>query len=495
MIVVKQPLRHLVIVIPGLGGSVLRDHAGARLWGGGLTRFAASTMLPAQLSVDENPHLVPTGLLSTVGDLPGFANVHPYDGLLKRLRHDFLEVVVDDGHPDHRNLNANVVAFPFDFRRSLVEAAERLATDIAERRERLGNPSVVVIGHSTGGLVGRYWMGPLGGWQVSRGLITMGTPHRGVPKVADWLANGARIAGIRLPGATEVIRSWPSLYELLPHYRAINLFDESTGWWRPSFPHEVPASCWASRALRAHGTYADTEDAWNAVAPNDMLPNDMLSNDAVVRSGCGGGDGPPLDRYALYGSGHSTTQSLTYRDGVLTASDDTPPWLIESKCAGDGTVPPISAIPLDLKDHRSSWHGTGDRNGAIGLAGAAIDHLKMINSTLPMPRRAAEVHAPSSRPTIGGAMPEQAWADNRLTVSFALHGTAPDDSARWTVDLRTDDGAAHVVQGVRVESSGLQCDVHVPPLDPGRYRVSVSAARGVVTEPVRFRDYLTVVTP
>jgi pimeloyl-ACP methyl ester carboxylesterase len=485
MIAAKPPLRHLVIVIPGLGGSVLRDHAGATLWGGGPGRFAASTMVSAELSVDENPHLVPAGLLSTVADLPGLSNVHPYDGLLKRLRHDFRDVVVDDGNPDHRNLNANVVAFPFDFRRSLVEAAERLAADVAERREHLGDAQVVVIGHSTGGLVARYWMGPLGGWQVSRGLITMGTPHRGAPKVADWLANGARIAGIRLPGATEVVRSWPSLYELLPHYRAINLFDESTGWWRPSFPHEVPASCWASRALRAHGTYTDTEDAWSAVVPHDT----------VVRSGCGGGDGPPLDRFSLYGSGHTTTQSLSYRDGVLTASNDSPPWLIDAQCAGDGTVPPISAIPLDLKDERSSWHGTGDRNGAIGLAGAAIDRLKIMNSTTAIPKRAAEAHELSVRPTIGGAMPEQAWADNRLAVSFALHGTAPDDSARWTVDVRSDDAAVHVVQGVRVEASGLRCTVHVPPLDPGRYRVSVSAARGVVTEPVRFRDYLTVVTP
>jgi pimeloyl-ACP methyl ester carboxylesterase len=482
MIAAKQPLRHLVIVIPGLGGSVLRDHAGAKLWGGP-TPFAASSMLPAELSVDENPHLVPTGLLTTVGDLPGFANVHSYDGLLKRLRHDFRDVVVDDGHPEHRNLNANVVAFPFDFRRSLVEAAERLAADVAERRERLGNPTVVVIGHSTGGLIARYWMGPLGGSKVCRGLITMGTPHRGAPKVADWLANGARIAGIRLPGATGVIRSWPSLYEMLPHYRAINLFDESTGWWRPSFPHEVPASCWSTRALHAFGIYTDTQDAWNRYT--------------VARSGCGGGDGPPLDRFVVYGSGHSTTQSLTYRDGVLTASDDTPPWLIEATCAGDGTVPPISAIPLDLSEQRSAWHGTGDRNGAISLAGAAIDRLSMLNSATsvgggsrPLPP------VPTTRLTIGGAVPDQAWADNRLTMGFALHGAAADDdSARWTVDVRTDDAAAHVVQGVRVEASGLQCEVQVPPLDPGRYRVSVNAARGVVAEPVRFREYLTVVTP
>ena len=41
---------------------------------------------------------------------------------------------------------------------------------------------MIVVAHSMGGLVARYWMGPLGGWRVCRALITLGTPHRGAPK-------------------------------------------------------------------------------------------------------------------------------------------------------------------------------------------------------------------------------------------------------------------------------------------------------------------------
>jgi len=46
--------------------------------------------------------------------------------------------VVDDGHPDRRVPAANVVAFPYDFRKSITEAAECLAADVAARLSALG---------------------------------------------------------------------------------------------------------------------------------------------------------------------------------------------------------------------------------------------------------------------------------------------------------------------------------------------------------------------
>ena len=94
---------------------------------------------------------------------------------------------------------------------------------------------MVVVAHSMGGLVARYWLGPLGGWRHCRGVITLGTPHRGAPKALDTLVNGVRVRGIHLQRVSDVIRSWHSPYQLLPVYRCI--WDSTAG--QAAYPHEV----------------------------------------------------------------------------------------------------------------------------------------------------------------------------------------------------------------------------------------------------------------
>jgi pimeloyl-ACP methyl ester carboxylesterase len=215
----------LVVVIPGIGGSELVDARGGVQWGGNLARFALNLLLPDDLSIGLNEHLTPTGLLSVAASVPGLTTVHPYNRLVKRLAAAFDNSIVDLG--DHRdpNWDANIVAFAYDFRRSIAEAAERLAREIELRRRTLGGtgapPKVIVVGHSMGGLIARYWMGKLGGWQMTDGLITLGTPHRGAPKALDWLVNGARVKNVPLDRATNVLRSWDSTFELLPRYPAV----------------------------------------------------------------------------------------------------------------------------------------------------------------------------------------------------------------------------------------------------------------------------------
>ena len=41
-----------------------------------------------------------------------------------------------------------------------------------------------------GGLVARYFIEALGGWEVTRALITFGTPYRGSVNAIDFLAHG-----------------------------------------------------------------------------------------------------------------------------------------------------------------------------------------------------------------------------------------------------------------------------------------------------------------
>jgi triacylglycerol esterase/lipase EstA (alpha/beta hydrolase family) len=104
---------------------------------------------------------------------------------------------VDVARPGQdRDLRADVVLFPYDFRLGIRDAAERLKAEIDARLGVLTREArhqrVIVVAHSMGGLVARYWAGPLGAAPDCRALITVGTPHRGAPKALDWLVNAAR---------------------------------------------------------------------------------------------------------------------------------------------------------------------------------------------------------------------------------------------------------------------------------------------------------------
>ena len=121
-----------------------------------------------------------------------------------------------------------MVLFPYDFRQSVVHNAELLAQEVSQRLAHLGGKGdhrVVVVAHSMGGLVARYWLGPLGGHRWCRALITLGTPHRGAPKALQMLVNGLPLG--LFSAITGVLREWPSVYELLPTYEAI--LDSATG--------------------------------------------------------------------------------------------------------------------------------------------------------------------------------------------------------------------------------------------------------------------------
>jgi hypothetical protein len=121
-------LRHLVVVVPGFGGSVLRAADGTPHWG------------PA-------PPFV----------LPG------YDQLVRRIQDGYPRIRVDEVLPGRpKDLSADVVLFPYDFRQGVRATALGLQAEIEQRLRGLSrrdrNRRVIVIGHSMGGLVARYWL-------------------------------------------------------------------------------------------------------------------------------------------------------------------------------------------------------------------------------------------------------------------------------------------------------------------------------------------------
>lgn len=70
-----------------------------------------------------------------------------------------------------------------------------------------------------GGLVARHYLEVLNGWHDCRLLVTFGTPHRGSIQALNYLSNGHKIG---LQDLTTLVRSFTSIYQLLPIYPVIN---------------------------------------------------------------------------------------------------------------------------------------------------------------------------------------------------------------------------------------------------------------------------------
>jgi hypothetical protein len=451
-------LKHLVVVVPGIGGSALQTAEGAARWDERHRRFIAAATRPKRLGLDRHPDLVPVGLLPDI-TLVGPFIVPGYDGLVRRIRNRFDDARVDIAVPGRqRDLSADLVLFPYDFRRSIRHAAERLAAEVSARLDGEHTSArrrrVIVVAHSMGGLVARYWSGPLGGAADCEALITLGTPHRGAPKALDVLLNGARVGPVRLGGLSKVLREWPSVYELLPRYPMVAGADDEAG---PLRPFEMAEAVWggtgaAARAKDAFGVHQDIETAWDELAG---------------RPGCPGVT-------AVFGRGHGTAQLAEPSPSGLTVSRVSPAWLPNPDWLGDGTVPGISAVPIELGDVRAR-------------RAVAERHLPLASS--PVVADVLAEYAGESLDAVRGDRPDGPWlgldldetvpAGHPVQVTVALHGVEPDERTRVLVRARPHGGQ----NGGPTGTSWLPCTVdadgrwqaEMPPLNAGAHRVEVAA--------------------
>ena len=120
--------------------------------------------------------------------------------------------------------------FPYDWRlsnRYNARVLQQTVEPVLERfRSRPGNADarLVFISHSMGGLVASYYVDVLGGHEVTGKVITLGTPHRGALNALVSLVNGVRkgIGPISFD-LTDLSRSLPALFQLLPEYACIDV--------------------------------------------------------------------------------------------------------------------------------------------------------------------------------------------------------------------------------------------------------------------------------
>ena len=215
----RKAMRDVVVCLPGITGSVLQKN-GRDVWNisGGAVINALTTLGHSigDLKLEDDPPdvddlgdgITAPEVIRDIHLIPGLWKI---DGYTKQLR--YIEQTFDVTRGE------NFFEFPYDWRRDNRVAARRLQRESAkwlqEWRQSSGaaDAKLVLVGHSMGGLISRYFLECLGGWRDTRTLVTFGTPYRGSVSAIDALVNGKRIAFFDL---SDLARSFTAIYQLLP---------------------------------------------------------------------------------------------------------------------------------------------------------------------------------------------------------------------------------------------------------------------------------------
>ncbi len=419
------------MLVPGiLGSRLVRD--GKEIWGlpGGIVRNLAHPDMTLALDGDGHavdPSVQADGLVRAPVHFPGLAKVDSIRRLVRFVR--------------QRLASSYVLVFAYDWRLSNRVNGRLLAGQVEQWRRwsRDRDTKLVLVCHSMGGLVARAFLDLEGGAEQCRRLVTVGTPYFGSVKALGCLVNGVypwsgRI-GERL---TELARTWPSVYELLPTY---------------------PAVVGSSGALVSLGEVdgLDRQRCRDARAFHEELRSVVKARKA-----------PPYDVTAVIGVFQPTAQFARVTPGGVRLL--TEHGVVDLR--GDGTVPRQGACPPDWDD---DGRGTFFAQTHLSLPGSrrVLDHLHGVLTAVPRPPMAVTAG-------LSIDVPELIWEDEPLEV--AAEATAPRLALR--AEVTAVDGGIPAKR-ILEPRDGRQIAAF-PGLAPGTYLVTVSAAhpsvRGV--EPV-----------
>lgn len=332
----KKPFRDVVVLLPGILGSVL-ERDGREVWGISATAvWHAATSFGGSVQdlalTDDDPDRLDSGdvraprLLDDVHIIPGLVKIDGYSKIARALGATF----------DLR-ANQNFFTFPYDWRRDNRVAAKRLANlskywlDAWRRRTNDPGARLILIGHSMGGLVSRYFLEVLGGWRVTRALVTMGTPYRGSLNALDSLANGfKKKLGPVTADLTEMLRTFTSVYQLLPIFPCVDQGDQKLLRLTDAALRPIPGV----DAKRVAAARAFHDEIQARVDQN-------LKDPEYVRNG--------YRIHPIVGIRQETQLAATLS---LMGKIQTYPTYPGYDFDGDGTVPRVSATPIELSEQR-----------------------------------------------------------------------------------------------------------------------------------------------
>jgi hypothetical protein len=304
-----------------------------------------------------------------------------------------------------------------------------------------------MICHSMGGLVARYFLESLEGWRDTRALVTFGTPYQGAVKALQFIANGYQqdlpIGGpIELSGLSQLLRSFTSVYQLLPTFKCITSFN---GVFVAANELASLPNVDMAKLRDAFDFHREIDEGIERNSRNEQY----LSN-----------------RYAIcpvVGIGQPTLVSAKFDGDRLVAVTQT------GVLGGDGTVPRISAKPPNI-------------------AGTYIAelHASLQNSTVSFGQVEGFLTEPQF--VLKGADTERieleladAYSSTQdLMIRAYPHNMAP--PARLLLRLVTSAGQSVVdATAMKLQDDGWH-SLQLGPLPPGGYRVTVMAGSNSVTD-------------
>ncbi|MFT4393818.1 esterase/lipase family protein [Gordonia lacunae] len=443
----------IVVVVPGVTGSELTYHGepiwttSARALVKSILRFtdnAHRLRLPEDIG-DNSPNdgIVASRLVDSLHVIPGvWSPICGYDVLLNRLR---ARGFTDDG-PE-----PNLIAFPYDWRLSnrynagvLKVAVERALEIWRSSSPERADSKAVLLCHSMGGLIARWYVSVLGGYEVVSKVITLGTPYRGSPKAVSALALEAPAPFKRHAAVLrQVTSAMPSVHQLLPSYACVET-GASLNYLRDQ---SIPGL--SSRVV------------------NDGAEFYASLEEAEARQS---GDLPTW--YPIIGIEQPTPSGIT----IGLAGIDLNTTLCGTNFGGDGTVPAAS-VPRGMSLDDNRLNRIGDKHGHLQANAAVLDEvLGIITAT------SFRFKAPGDQ-IIAVDSPEVVSAGERWMVSVstdrlptALIATVLDENRR--VLRRTQ-------HNIRTSPHSLE----LGPLEPGGYTIALSPAgqppeRSAVVSPV-----------
>ncbi|HSP79509.1 MAG TPA: hypothetical protein VLQ93_13315, partial [Myxococcaceae bacterium] len=356
-------IKDVVVLLPGLLGSVL-EREGKEIWG-----LSTGAFFRALMSLGGSIHsltlrgdsggeladdgVVPTKLIPDTHLLPGFWKIDGYTHVARTLE-SRLGLV----------RGQNFFEFPYDWRRDIRFTAKRLAEEAprwlhAWRNTHGGSPDsrLILVAHSMGGIVSRYFLECLGGWRDTRALITFGTPHRGSLMALQALALGFRksLGPVKLLDLTEMVRSLPSAYQLLPMYPCVQLPDG-----RVVRPAEARGLGGLEPERAAEGL-AFLREIEHAVESN-------ARESAYLERG--------YSLHPVVGTVQPTLQGARLTDAGLELLHSLPDG---RDLGGDGTVPRVSAMPLEERHHARALYSPTS-HAALQNAFEVLAHVEGVLS-------------------------------------------------------------------------------------------------------------------
>jgi pimeloyl-ACP methyl ester carboxylesterase len=457
-------MRDLIVLLPGITGSVLQKD-GRDIWGlsrgvlwntltslgDSLQSLSLPKQKPSQPAPDDGVRA--TRMMRDFHGVFGLWKIDGYAATARAIRDNF-DVI--PGSIDEKN-PANFIEFPYDWRRSNRESAATLKTLIDERlamwrnHSQFGDARVILVAHSMGGLVARYYLEALEGenWKQCRALITFGTPFWGAVNAINFVANGYKQKLIDL---TEVLRSFPSVYELMACYDVVKVGHD----WRKvakvdTIPHLDPKR--AADALKFH-------DEIDAAVKKHL-------EEAAYRSN-------GYHKFPVIGVRQPTLQSAELEAGRLIASEERPNGIDPNLAGGDSTVPRASATPFELfNNYRETFfverHGSLQNNAQV--LDDLVERLKQLQASKPV-RGTFEQRVEAKPPAISLRVDDLYLLGEPVRVEVALAERAGGGPVVVKVVPDAVTGAPKTAEFC---ASDLGTARELGELPPGRYRITVTS--------------------